>query len=40
MHRHQRGKRVTVAVTVDGPRPLSRPVLISSVMINSAQTGG
>ena len=36
----ERGKRVTVAVTVDGPRPLSRPVLISSVMINSAQTGG
>jgi prepilin-type N-terminal cleavage/methylation domain-containing protein len=36
----ERGKRVTVAVTVDGPRPLSRPVLISSVMINPAQTGG
>ena len=36
----QRGKRVTVAVTVDGPRPLSRPVLISSVMINPATTGG
>jgi prepilin-type N-terminal cleavage/methylation domain-containing protein len=25
-------KRVTVAVTVDGPRPLRRPVLISTVM--------
>jgi hypothetical protein len=36
----QRGKRVTIAVTVDGPRPLGKPVLISSVMINSAQTGG
>ena len=35
----QRGKRVTIAVTVDGPRPLGRPVLISSVMINPAQTG-
>jgi prepilin-type N-terminal cleavage/methylation domain-containing protein len=35
----QRGKRVTVAVTVDGPRPLSKPVLISSVMINPATTG-
>jgi prepilin-type N-terminal cleavage/methylation domain-containing protein len=36
----QRGKRVTLAVTVDGPRPLNRPVLISSVMINPATTGG
>jgi prepilin-type N-terminal cleavage/methylation domain-containing protein len=36
----QRGKRVTVAVTVDGPRPLRRPVLISSLMINPAATGG
>jgi prepilin-type N-terminal cleavage/methylation domain-containing protein len=36
----QRGKRVTIAVTVNGPRPLSRPVLISSVMINPATTGG
>lgn len=36
----ERGKRVTVAVTVDGPRPLSRPVLTSSVMINPATTGG
>jgi prepilin-type N-terminal cleavage/methylation domain-containing protein len=36
----ERGKRVTVAVTVDGPRPLSRPVLISTVMTNPAQTGG
>jgi prepilin-type N-terminal cleavage/methylation domain-containing protein len=36
----ERGKRVTIAVTVDGPRPLGRPVLISSVMINPAQTGG
>jgi prepilin-type N-terminal cleavage/methylation domain-containing protein len=36
----EHGRRVTVAVTVDGPRPLARPVLISSVMINPAQTGG
>jgi prepilin-type N-terminal cleavage/methylation domain-containing protein len=36
----QRGKRVTVAITVDGPRPLGKPVLISSVMTNPAQTGG
>jgi prepilin-type N-terminal cleavage/methylation domain-containing protein len=36
----QRGKRVTVAVTVDGPRPLRKPVLISSLMINPAATGG
>lgn len=36
----QRGKRVTIAVTVDGPRPLQRPVLISTVMTNPAQTGG
>lgn len=36
----QTGKRVTVAVTVDGPRPLRRPVLISSVMINPSSTGG
>ena len=36
----QRGKRVTIAVTVDGPRPLGKPVLISSVMINPAATGG
>ena len=36
----QRGKRVTLAVTVDGPRPLGRPVLISSLMINPATTGG
>jgi prepilin-type N-terminal cleavage/methylation domain-containing protein len=36
----QRGKRVTIAVTVDGPRPLRRPVLISTVMTNPAQTGG
>jgi prepilin-type N-terminal cleavage/methylation domain-containing protein len=36
----QRGKRVTVAVTVNGPRPLKKPVLISSVMINPATTGG
>jgi prepilin-type N-terminal cleavage/methylation domain-containing protein len=27
-------KRVTVAVTVGGPRPLGRPVLISTVMTN------
>jgi prepilin-type N-terminal cleavage/methylation domain-containing protein len=36
----ERGKRVTIAVTVDGPRPLRRPVLISSLMINPAATGG
>jgi prepilin-type N-terminal cleavage/methylation domain-containing protein len=36
----ERGKRVTVAVIVDGPRPLRRPVLISSVMVDPAQTGG
>jgi prepilin-type N-terminal cleavage/methylation domain-containing protein len=36
----QRGKRVTIAVTVNGPRPLRRPVLISSVMIDPASTGG
>jgi len=36
----QRGKRVTVAVTVDGPRPLGKPVLISSLMIDPAATGG
>jgi prepilin-type N-terminal cleavage/methylation domain-containing protein len=36
----QRGKRVTIAVTVDGPRPLKKPVLISTVMTNPAQTGG
>jgi prepilin-type N-terminal cleavage/methylation domain-containing protein len=32
-------KRVTVAVTVGGPEPLRRPVLISSIMINPAGTG-
>jgi prepilin-type N-terminal cleavage/methylation domain-containing protein len=36
----QRGKRVTIAVTVDGPRPLGKPVLISSLMINPTATGG
>jgi prepilin-type N-terminal cleavage/methylation domain-containing protein len=36
----QSGKRVTVAVTVEGPRALERPVLISSLMINPAATGG
>jgi prepilin-type N-terminal cleavage/methylation domain-containing protein len=34
----QRGKRVTVAVTVDGPRPLRRPVLISTIMIDPKAT--
>jgi prepilin-type N-terminal cleavage/methylation domain-containing protein len=29
-------KRVTVAVTVGGPRPLGRPVLISTIMTNPA----
>jgi prepilin-type N-terminal cleavage/methylation domain-containing protein len=33
-------KRVTVAVTVEGPRPLRRPVLISTIMIDPADTGG
>jgi prepilin-type N-terminal cleavage/methylation domain-containing protein len=33
-------KRVTVAVTVGGPRPLRRPVLISTKMIDPAATGG
>jgi prepilin-type N-terminal cleavage/methylation domain-containing protein len=32
-------KRVTVAVTVGGPDPLRRPVLISSIMTNPAGTG-
>ncbi|HEV2874326.1 MAG TPA: prepilin-type N-terminal cleavage/methylation domain-containing protein [Thermoleophilaceae bacterium] len=36
----QRGRRVTLAVTVDGPRPLRKPVLISSLIINPAATGG
>jgi prepilin-type N-terminal cleavage/methylation domain-containing protein len=36
----QAGKRVTVAVTVEGPRPLRRPVLTSSVVIDPADTGG
>lgn len=36
----QRGRRVTLAVTVDGPRPLKKPVLISSLIINPAATGG
>ncbi len=36
----QTGKRVTVAVTVEGPSPLRKPVLISSLMINPAATGG
>jgi prepilin-type N-terminal cleavage/methylation domain-containing protein len=31
-------KRVTVAVTVGGPRPLARPVLISTVMTSPAGT--
>jgi prepilin-type N-terminal cleavage/methylation domain-containing protein len=37
--RTQCAKRVTVAVTVGGPRPLGRPVLISTIMINPAGTG-
>jgi prepilin-type N-terminal cleavage/methylation domain-containing protein len=36
----QAGRRVTVAVTVEGPRPLRGPVLISSLKINPAATGG
>jgi prepilin-type N-terminal cleavage/methylation domain-containing protein len=35
----QRAKRVTVAVSVNGPRPLRQPVLISTVMIDPASTG-
>lgn len=37
--RTQCAKRVTVAVTVGGPRPLGRPVLISTIMTNPAGTG-
>jgi prepilin-type N-terminal cleavage/methylation domain-containing protein len=37
--RAQCAKRVTVAVTVGGPRPLGRPVLISTIMTNPAGTG-
>jgi prepilin-type N-terminal cleavage/methylation domain-containing protein len=33
-------KRVTVAATVGGPRPLKRPVLISTIMTNPSATGG
>jgi prepilin-type N-terminal cleavage/methylation domain-containing protein len=33
-------KRVTVAVTVGGPRPLGRAVLTSTIMIDPAATGG
>jgi prepilin-type N-terminal cleavage/methylation domain-containing protein len=33
-------KRVTVAVTVEGPRPLRAPVLISTIKIDPAETGG
>jgi prepilin-type N-terminal cleavage/methylation domain-containing protein len=32
-------KRVTVAVTVEGPRPLRRPVLISTIKIDPTATG-
>jgi prepilin-type N-terminal cleavage/methylation domain-containing protein len=32
-------RRVTVVVTVGGPRPLGRPVLISTIMTNPAGTG-
>jgi prepilin-type N-terminal cleavage/methylation domain-containing protein len=32
-------KRVTVAVTVGGPRPLDRPVLISTVLVDPDDTG-
>jgi prepilin-type N-terminal cleavage/methylation domain-containing protein len=32
-------KRVTVAVTVGGPRPLKRPVLMSTIMSNPVGTG-
>jgi prepilin-type N-terminal cleavage/methylation domain-containing protein len=35
----QTGKRVTVAVTVEGSRPLRRPVLISTIMTDPADTG-
>jgi prepilin-type N-terminal cleavage/methylation domain-containing protein len=36
----QAGRRVTVAVTVEGPRPLRRPVLISTIKIDPGATGG
>jgi prepilin-type N-terminal cleavage/methylation domain-containing protein len=36
----QAGRRVTVAVTVEGPDPLRKPVLISSIKIDPAATGG
>jgi prepilin-type N-terminal cleavage/methylation domain-containing protein len=32
-------KRVTVAVTVGGPRPLRKPVLISTVLVDPDDTG-
>lgn len=35
----QSAKRVTVAVTVGGPRPLREPVLISTIMIDPTATG-
>jgi prepilin-type N-terminal cleavage/methylation domain-containing protein len=36
----QTGRRVTVAVTVEGTRPLRKPVLISSIKIDPARIGG
>jgi prepilin-type N-terminal cleavage/methylation domain-containing protein len=35
----QRAKRVTVAVTVGGDRPLSKPVLLSTIKIDPTATG-
>jgi prepilin-type N-terminal cleavage/methylation domain-containing protein len=35
----QPAKRVTVGVTVDGAKPLSKPVLISTLMIDPADSG-
>jgi prepilin-type N-terminal cleavage/methylation domain-containing protein len=35
----QAAKRVTVAVTVDGPDALPRPISISTLMIDPAETG-
>jgi prepilin-type N-terminal cleavage/methylation domain-containing protein len=35
----QSAKRVTVAVTVDGPDALPRPISISTLMIDPAETG-
>jgi Tfp pilus assembly protein PilV len=36
---NQPAKRVTVGVTVEGEQPLDRPVVISTLMIDPAETG-